>query len=1241
MWSPDMFTPDMWSPDMFSPDMWSPDMWSPDMWSPDMWSPDMWSPDEYNPNTFDPDTFDPNVVIENPQAYASAQNRSIIGFSAMDGTANELAVVNTWTNSGDFYVRVRGRNGISSLGGPFQLNVTIQRGLCQDLDSVLVPGSLEAAAGGYKTIILLDRLRLEEEYDLNEVDALRVKLQALADRPEVHGVVLDVNEDARVAAANQQADEKVDCPQAKNLVADAIKQIVQRSRTLNPELEYVVIVGNDDMIPFFRSPDRAMLAAESNYVPPVFNQTASQASLRLNYVLTQDAYGSTVEVSLQSHYIPVPDLAVGRLVETPADMMTVLDAYLSTSNGVVSTPDSAFVSGYDFLTEAAEAVQAEFEAGIGQGATTLIAPRGQAPLDPDAWTGPQLIDAFLGQRHDLAFLAGHFSASSALAADFQTRMTTEDLLASPVNFTNAIIFSAGCHSGYNIVNPHGVPLVTREPDWAQAFAMRGATFIGGTGYQYGHTDFIAYSEQLYLNFSQQLRYGTGPVSVGKALVAAKQTYLADTPILRGIDEKSLLQATLFGLPMLRVDLPFGRIDPPSDPPVVNTTTDYLSNPGLTLGLRYADLSVNATLTPITRVLSDTTDLSQTITATYLDGADALMLNPLEPVLPLIRRNVTVPGTVLRGVGFRGGAYSDLFDIVALTSAPATEIRGIQFPFRLQTFYPVRPWNTNYYNALATGPDGITRLMIIPAQFKANGLEDIDGTLRSYDAMDFRLFYSDNVSSFPEANVPALAAPPAIVQVSSITNTNTITFNVRVTSDPAAGVQEVWASYTGAAGPFYGSWQSLDLDQNPLDSTLWSGVLALPGGQDWQDVRFIVQAVNGVGLVGMVTNFGDYYIPGVDPEQSSATGLPTNLALLAPPASGPYGTAATFSAQLTEVLRSGQGDGAGIPNQVIEFGLGSQRRQVITDADGIATVDFPLVGLVQQDLVRVSFGGSSQYQQSSAQAPFEIVKQSTSLTVEPAPAVGQYSDDTNLLATLLAGDNRRLQQRTVFFVIGDLAKTLSATSTSITDFAGRAPAGPVNLPAGTYPVTAYFLGEIPVGGGQTVTLEDSRFLESIGAGTLIQTAEDAEVTYTGDLVFPSSKPFDLTAFVVQDDDGSPGDLLLAQVRYLLLDGDNQVAADLTGSVDAGGNSTVEAPSLPAGNYQLTVQVVGGFFASPESEPIGIQLLPPTAVTLGDLAAEPVQAASLALAALLATALTAVLLALAARQRSARGARSNRP
>jgi hypothetical protein len=76
----------------------------------------------------------------------------------------------------------------------------------------------------------------------------------------------------------------------------------------------------------------------------------------------------------------------------------------------------------------------------------------------------------LGSRHDVIFLAGHFSANSALAADFTTSLITTDLAASTTSFTNSIVFSAGCHSGYNLVDTAAIEGVTLKLDWAQAFA---------------------------------------------------------------------------------------------------------------------------------------------------------------------------------------------------------------------------------------------------------------------------------------------------------------------------------------------------------------------------------------------------------------------------------------------------------------------------------------------------------------------------------------------------------------------------------------------------------------------------------------------------------------------------------------------------------------------------------------------------------------------------------------------------
>ena len=79
--------------------------------------------------------------------------------------------------------------------------------------------------------------------------------------------------------------------------------------------------------------------------------------------------------------------------------------------------------------------------------------------------------------------------------------------------------------------------MTVEPDWAQVFAGKGAILIAGTGYQYGDTEFVEYGERLYFEFTRELRRGSGPVSVGDALVRAKQVYLSETAEMRPIHEK--------------------------------------------------------------------------------------------------------------------------------------------------------------------------------------------------------------------------------------------------------------------------------------------------------------------------------------------------------------------------------------------------------------------------------------------------------------------------------------------------------------------------------------------------------------------------------------------------------------------------------------------------------------------------------------------------------------------------------
>ena len=81
----------------------------------------------FSPSVFSPSVFSPSVFSD---AFASAQTRSVIGFSSKDGTATESISTATWNNTGYFYVRVQGRNGAFVADDEYRLTVTTTGGTC-------------------------------------------------------------------------------------------------------------------------------------------------------------------------------------------------------------------------------------------------------------------------------------------------------------------------------------------------------------------------------------------------------------------------------------------------------------------------------------------------------------------------------------------------------------------------------------------------------------------------------------------------------------------------------------------------------------------------------------------------------------------------------------------------------------------------------------------------------------------------------------------------------------------------------------------------------------------------------------------------------------------------------------------------------------------------------------------------------------------------------------------------------
>ena len=1060
VFSPSVFSPSVFSPSVFSPSVFSPSVFSPSVFSPSVFSPSVFSPAVALPSVFSPSVFSPSVFspTELSDAFSSAQVRSLVAVSSRDGLADEQIRASTWNATGDFFIRVQGRNGASAPGKPFTISVTTTGGSCNaPLDTFAGLATQTGTPGSARTVILTDSDRLP--------GVPLAELRAFAARPDVQGVVVDAATIPRIAALNEQADDHVTCPYATNLVAQALRDVVNSYRDAQGALTYVVIAGGDHVVPFFRTADAAGLGPEQNYVPPVDDATASQASLRRNQVLSQDAYGAATDVVLKGATVPVADVAVGRLIETPGEIRAALDRYVAL-NGTLPTPENALVSGYDFLTDAADAVSGEFRAGLGgPGHTTELitdhdVPPSTTTVDgvPDrrhSWTADDLRSELFGARHDLVYLAGHFSANSALAADNETSVLTTELRDSDADLENALVLSAGCHSGYNIVDEHGVPGVTEKLDWPQAMSQQGAVLIAGTGYQYGDTDFLEYSERLYADVASELREGTGAVPLGRALLHAKQDYLATTPVLSGIHQKALLEATLYGLPMLGLDLPSGRTTAPD--PGTQATSAVSSGPGSVLGLRTADVTASASLTAQTQTFEDPDGTGLTEFG-YLRGRDGIVTSPGQPALPLQALEVGAPGQALRGVGFRGGTYTDRAGVVPLTGAPATEFSEVHRTFDSPVFFPRRLASVNTYGAIAG--DGGTRLLVTPAQYRSDSA--YTSVERRYSSTDFRLMYSANIARYGD-NVPALAAPPTITGVGSTIQGNQVTVSAHVVGDPSAGIQNVWVTRTAERGPWHGAWSSLDLTQSALDSTRWTGTLTLPAGQSAQDVRFIVQAVNGVGLVTMEDNEGTEFVPGTSPglDTDPVGTAPSALALSAA-ATGVYGGSLPVTATLTS--------GGPLSGRSVQLSLGSATRVVQTDAGGVARTTFPLVERVGDlDLV-AAFGGDATTAPSLTTRTVSVEKRPTSLSLTSSPDPVVAGQDTGVTASLTAGPTA-VTERPVVFVVRDGQGVVAAAVRS-TDPAGKARLGVLALPSGSFTVTAYFgRDDVDVGGGSTTGTVD--------------------------------------------------------------------------------------------------------------------------------------------------------------------------
>ncbi|MCA9999865.1 MAG: thrombospondin type 3 repeat-containing protein, partial [Anaerolineales bacterium] len=451
------------------------------------------------------------------------------------------------------------------------------------------------------------------------------------------------------------------------------------------------------------------------------------------------------------------------------------------------------------------------------------------------WTAQDFRDmAFDATPYDLVLLNSHFDHFRFFPND------NDNVAATEFNGRSSkLILSVGCHSGLNVAD-NATTLAYTGADFAQTFASQGATFIGNTGFGYGDGDLLAYSERLMLNFTQQLGYNPSPnqtatlPTVGEALMQAKQRYLNSlgNGALTAYDEKVLAEMVLYGLPMLKVEMPTQTSQPPGG--------------GSRLGAATAKpLAIGAATTAITENLSFSYQSHQINqperSGTYytVNGGTDLQVTGNRPVLPMQTLNYASADEIVRGVLMTGGSFTDTPNfnpVIAQLIDQEVTLPG-EGIYLAQTLYPQHVVSVNRFLTV----DGTyqQRVIVVPAQFRTtSATAPTVGTLRRYSSLNLVVYTA------PASQTDYM--PPNIWSVAAEQEDRTFTIRVGV-GDEQTAVNRVLILYRPLD---QNSWSSLDLTYDEVNRWATGSITA-----STDSVEFFVQAVDTAGNVALALDHG--------------------------------------------------------------------------------------------------------------------------------------------------------------------------------------------------------------------------------------------------------------------------------------------------------------------------------------------------------------------------------------------------
>ena len=366
----------------------------------------------------------------------------------------------------------------------------------------------------------------------SESAMLRDELIRLTHHPAVNGILLDVK-------CNYS---KFDADYSKaNELCEEIKKQIEKKISNYTNIKYLIIVGDDYVIPFYRLKDRTKevftvtkgLPDERWYynsghykLAALTTSNSVGEALSTNHFLTDDFYAN-----LEGRV-----LAVGRLVEKPEEIIKAIDWFFKYYQ---LTPKNIFVTSCEmnneFMYDGGKVCFEEWRKNERINTTFKYRYKKSSNYEK----AEEVMSEIFNSSISVIFLHANYDSFQVPygRGGMAVNLDVEKVRA----LNGSIVYSMGCHAGLTIPEVNDLP---------QSFLSHGTmVYIAPTGYGLGGVITVAGHEKLLEYLTKRIARGE---EIGFALINAKNDYYLDNFHLDELDEKIMRSLTLYGFPMYAV-----------------------------------------------------------------------------------------------------------------------------------------------------------------------------------------------------------------------------------------------------------------------------------------------------------------------------------------------------------------------------------------------------------------------------------------------------------------------------------------------------------------------------------------------------------------------------------------------------------------------------------------------------------------------------------------------------------------